>query len=171
MLQPQNGAHARTFAVFNKIADLGRRCQGFPRFAGAEPTVTQVLAQENCVDVSVRFSRSSISARAVATTRRLWLHRQNLIGRVNRMPIRAAWLRKRFPFRIGRGSSGTPRSRSHGIRRARSAERGAQSAERGARSSIRPAHCSPHSALTALPLVLVRSAYTSSAIYQQFFVP
>jgi hypothetical protein len=100
------------------------------------------------------------------------------------MPIRAAWLRKRLSFRVCPGRSGSARSRSntwvglpYPVKLTRNARLMRLSADpqltlsRQALSSMTDRHRARGCQGTASRLILVRSAYACSAIYQQFFVP
>jgi len=100
------------------------------------------------------------------------------------MPIRAAWVRKRLAFRVGPGRCRTSRFRcntwlalpypvelpgSAGVTHLAAVP---QRAHRGHEcSSLSDPHRARACQGTASRLILVRSAYTCSAIYQQFFVP
>lgn len=78
------------------------------------------------------------------------------------MPIRAAWMHKRFVFRPN-----LPRRA-----RVTRFSTGAQLAVRGQHfSSMTNRHRTDMCQGTAARLILVRSVYSCSAIYQQFFVP
>jgi hypothetical protein len=97
------------------------------------------------------------------------------------MSIRAAWLHKKLPFRIGSGRAAIARfgcnawaSFPHLVklpRRARLTFSADSQVTPPAVSSLTHRSAGRGCQRAVSRLVLVRSAYACSAIYQQFFVP